>query len=452
MARRTQTVVYDIDPDRIQADTYGGDVYDVDDIRRVELTKAGELVAPRITRRNAFRLRLQTTGRFDIVATPTVRQQLRGGTLVREWAAIELFFDQPTSTTVEARLHTGTNPYYWDGGAWAIAGAGDWNTPTVVETNFASFLISVSKSLTVEWRLQTADRDATPSVFGAVMLARLVFQSRSGTTAAGTLSDSWLDDIIHRDLIPFLQGAAPEVTDETTNLTGAPLSVITYAPIGDSLYTVADVAAVYDLDNDAQMDTPLAGSFDSGTSTFTLTTPLPDGTAFASRVLYTPNVAYTADRMYFESELPHIVIEVITTVETVGGTGVCIVRSADRVTACELPVATEKKYDVTILLQADGPVHTFDLAEAIERLLGGERGIVRVSTNTGMIIGIHGNVQLRPARSNEEIGGAARFDLSLRTEQYLGAETTRNLLTSVDNFSVTVGTDQTSAIPEGQGV
>lgn len=452
MTRRVQAVVYDLDPDRLQADTYGGDVYDVDDIRRVELTKAGELLSVRITRRNAFRLRLQTTGYYSIVAAPTVRQQVRGGTLVRVWVAVELFFDQPTGTTVEARLHDGTDAYYWTGAAWAVAGALDWNTPTVVETNFSSFAVSVSKSLTVQWRLQTSDRTVTPSVFGAAILARLVFQSRSGTTAAGTLSDSWLDDIVHRELIPFLQGAAPEVTDETTNSTGAPQSVISYAPIGDSLYTVADVAAVYDLDNDAEMDTPLAGSFDSGTSTFTLTTPLPDGTAFASRVLYTPIVAYTADRMYFEAELPHIVIETLTTIETVGGTGVCTIRLPARTTACELPVATEKKYDVTILLQADGPVHTFDLAEAIERLLGGERGIVRVSTNTGMIIGIHGNMQLRPARSNEAIGGAARFDLTLRTEQYLGAETVRNLLTSTDNFSVLVGTDQSAAIPEGQGV
>ena len=465
MARRTVTVIYDLDTAQAEAALYGGDTVDAGAVRREAWSRvaAAGLTPGRRKRgrhtsygtvcqwefalkpvtETALATSTLTMGDYSTTTPGVVRQQLRGGGLVKEWASIELAYEAPAGTTVQVRLRNADDDaLYWNGAAWVAAG-NNWNTPGDLEANFASLTVTGSPrcQVTVEWRMSTSNNRVTPVVLGAVIVARLVFGSRSGSTVAETGSDSWMDDVIHRTLIPwFMTNLAPEVTDERVAQT--PTQVLDYsAGIGTSPYSVVNVSAVYDLATDPNMLTPLAGSWDAGTKRYTLNAPIGAGVPYAARVVYAPAVVYTGGRHYFTDTLPQVVIEDVSAVGMVPSPRNWYVRNAPRTHATVVRRAADKEFRITVLLQSDHQVTAFDLAESVERALQGN--MVRlVSANTGFPITLAGRVELRPARGDTDIAGAARFDLIVLAETYIGAETTTALLKQLNGFIFNVGVSQ----------
>ncbi len=452
MPPRLQTTVYDVTPDPGKEAVFGSPSIAAG-IERQELLGGPVVLTRQAARRYRYRLRRATTGRYTTATPVVVQHSPRGGNLVRAWQAIELLWSAPTDTTVETRLHDGTDSYYWTGAAWAVAGAGDWNTPAVVTANFAAFSTAVATELAPEWRLTTTDNRFTPLVYGAHIAAGLQFGARSSLTAASfapsdTGSDSWDDDVIHRVLIPLLREAAPEVTDELT--TSALTSTIDYSDgIGEANYDVNGVLAAYDLDADPTMTTPLAGSFDTGTQIWTFTAAVASGTRIALRLTYQPQVAFTADRHYVSATFPHIVVEVVREVRSRAGSGDVLVRDTVAETALSVAAPHAKIWDLQILLQSEHARGVLELREAVQRAFGGQHGALRVSANTGAVVHAFGLTPLRPARRGIPMGAAARFDLRLRSRQYLGVSTTVNLVTATDGVVVTVGYDTDVATPAG---
>lgn len=437
MTRRLQTVIYDADTAPDIELFYGGHTIaataDRDFVHRTVILHA------QTSRLHRYRMRPAVSGFFDATdTTAIVRQAIRGGHLVREWAAIELLFDQVTGTTVEARLHDGTDSYFWNGGAWVVAGAADWNVPQDVGDNFAALDPAIVPRVGVEWRLQTSDKRATPFVYGALIAARLLFMVRFQAQGvdgpdelvapSATGSDGWTDDVIHRVLLPFLRDqVAPEVTDQRK--AKGPLITLRYDQgVGDSAYVVDDVQAVYDLDVDPDMRTPLAGTWDPGTKVFTLTAAIPSGHTYAARLEHRPVVAYTANRDFFTARLPALLVESIAEVDDQPGEGDDFVRDPVAGTTLAVSAGRWKTYSTVILAQGDSAVSVFELVGALERAFDGRRGITLVSPGTGMQVIIHGAVRLRPARAGAAVPDAVRFDLRLRTREYHGAERTVTLL------------------------
>lgn len=436
MTRRTQTVIYDVTTEPSEAAEFGGEVVG-SGIARVRLAGVGVEAMPRTFRQWAFTLARSSTGRYPTGATKTVRQHLRGGTLVREWAAIELAYSAPTGTTVRARLFDGTNALYWTGAVWAVAGSTNWNTPAAVEANFPALDPAAASSVTVEWELSTTDRTVTPVVYGAAIAARLVFGARTGDTAAETGSDGWLDDLLHRVLIPWLKAnAQPERTDEAPGDLTAETAVLEFSDLAGTSYVVSGVQAVYNLDADPRMRSPLTGTWDGSAKTFTLSTPLAIGARWAARVTYAPEVAYAADTHLVIAAYPHIVVETIGPVTRGGGTGTAIVRNAARTSAIAVDSPRHIEFTAQVLCQAEGPVPAFELVEAIDRALDGGEGLRLVSAQTGMPVGIVRDSQERPQRPD-----AARFGLTVRSSHYRGVESTLPLIQSTDDVLITIGDD-----------
>ncbi|MGE0229455.1 MAG: hypothetical protein AB7U23_13210 [Dehalococcoidia bacterium] len=434
MTQRTQLVIYDYGTDRRTADDFGGEVIGTG-IARSALAGGGLEVAPRRWRRDAFHLARQASG-FYPTTPKTIRQHLRGGTLVHDWAAIELFYSAPTGTTVRVRLHDGDDAYYWTGAAWAVAGPGNWNTPADLEAHFSTLDAAAFSRVTVEWELSSSDKRTTPSVYGATAAARLVFGAHSGATAADTGSDGWLDDLVIRVILPWLATSArPERTDESTTL-AAETSVLSFADLEGTSYLVAGVLSVCNLITDPQMRAPLAGTWDASARTFTLATPLPAGSKWVARLTYEPAVHYAPDRHLVTARLPHIVIERLGPVRRGGGLGQVFVRNAARTSALATEGPRHIEFTATILCQADGPVPAFELTEAIDRALAGGEGLCLVSAQTGMRVTVVRDSEEQPQRPD-----AARFGLTVRSEHYRGVEVALPLIQSVDDVLITIGDD-----------
>lgn len=444
MARRLQTVLYDLDPSPLVERLFTGFAID-DGVDREPIYTPVKL-SEQMVRAHRYTLRPLQGGGYTPSVPVTVTQAARGGSLLKEWGGIELFYSAPTSTTVEARLHDGAgSSLYWDGADWVAAGASDWNTPAEVVANFATLTASDATLVGVQWRLTTTDRTATPYVYGAAIAARLMFAARSGSTASETRSDGWTDDLIHRVLIPwFRANVVPEVTDEKELVDE--VLVLDYAEginWGEGNYVVSGVQAVHDLDADPAMDTPLSGSWDSSDSTYTLASPIDAHTRFAARLTYEPIVAYTGRLDYFDAALPQVLLEEVVTIDDTGGAGTVVVRDTANLTAIRVPASRKKRSRVTVLLQADGQVTAMELAESIERAFNGKRGVVVVSGGTGMPVNIHGMTTLRPARGNQTVAGAARFDLELWTREYHGTEESSAPLLKSGGFVTTVAPRET---------
>ena len=437
----TQTVGYSIRCDEESEAFYGGIDKDAG-VSRNRLPSVVRLQKDRIFVAS-YTMARQTSGYYDTTTTTaTVRQSVRGGTLLRTWDAIELSYDEPDDTTLEARLHDGTIAYYWTGAAWAVAGA-NWNTPAVVQTNFATFAPATATSLTVEWRLQTTTKFVTPTVYGADIAASLFFAARTGSTESR--SDGWTDDLIHRELIPRMMLVRPEVTDE--GIIAADTSTLDYsAGVGEWAKIPHEVESVYNLDSDPTMLTPLAGAWSSITKIYTLTAPLTAGTRYAARLTYEPEVAYTGGIDLFTATLPQVIIERIVTVRSREHVNRELVRDVTSETAVQLPAMTTTISDISMLVQGHDHVSAFDVFESLRR-----SGVLRgswVSTGTGMPIAAYQQGEMRPSRTGVNAAAAARFVLRVWTRQYHG-DSDNVAIVDADGITITVGDDRQRRVLTG---
>lgn len=446
MTRRLTTVVYDCDPDYLVERLYGAPELAAGVDREPMVS---EQLSRRLSRANRYRLRpLRQGGAYERNMPQIVTQAARGGAAVREWAAIELLYDEATDTTVEARLHDGAGTsFYWSGAAWAVAGASDWNIPAEVMANFASLPITGAtgtREVGVQWRIQTSVKTASPYVYGALIAARLLLMARSGMTAAGTGSDAWADDAIHRVLLPWLTAnVVPELTDERD--AEESVKVIDYSGgvgEGQPQYVVNGVQAVHNLDSDPEMLTPLAGTWDGTFQHYTLDTALPRGTRYAARLTYELMCAHAADWDLYEGRHPHLIVDTYGPVVRRGGLGTVAVRNIAAGTALRIPEHNVTDYSIAMLLQATDHVEQMMVEDAIRRAFSGKLGLVLVSPNTGLPYSLHGFKDANPSRA---LGGAvygSRFAVRMLTREYHGVEETAYLLDE-DGVDLTVGGDAT---------
>lgn len=447
MARRLQTVIYDCNPSYRVESVFDG--LDLDNEVDRQSMRTPVLLSNQVARTARYRLRPQSTGGYEVNTARYVKQAARGGSLVREWAALELFWSEPTYTTLLVRLHDGDGTsFWWDGAAWAEATLpAEFNTPEDLQGNFSTFPTTGAVSSTVvglEWSLTTTNKQATPLVYGGLIAARLQFGSRSGDTAAETGSESWLDDSIHRTVLPYLKSAlAPEVTDERRLQAGA--TILDYSDgIGHGIrrYVVNSVSAVYDLDSDPTMLSPLSGSWDSSTLQYTLDSALPAGTDIAVRIQYEPLVAYTADQDLFEDAIPQLVLEQIQQTQDYGSVGDLMVRDirADPPTALSVPSPSIRVYPIEGVLQSDGIHEAAEFAESIRRVMGNKGGVHLVSGNTGNAVHLFISHRYRPHRRTGTNATALRFAMRITATEYDGDESTVPLLKS-GGVNATIGDD-----------
>lgn len=208
-------------------------------------------------------------------------------------------FDHRSSTasTTQVRISDGTDHYYWDGGDWSIAGAGDWNSEADFNANIETFSVLPDRQFAIVVNLQTTDQYESPSVSEIRVLMEIRID--------------YLEDLIFRSLVPLLKANIQPVANFPLPAMLADTSTIDLNDYEmDTNFTVIDIEAVFNHSTDPEFLTDIFDSYDSGTKIITLTTPvLADEIPFIL-FRYTPEVVYTTHQDYFEvAKIPCLTLQ-----------------------------------------------------------------------------------------------------------------------------------------------
>ncbi len=438
-----QAIVYDLNPE-IRPAPHPADTLGAGMVREPRLQEIG----PSVTRTHCFTLAAGTL-------TAEVRQAARGGTLVTSWDQLDLFFLEPTGATVLVRVHDGAgNEFYWDGAAWAPATlVGHWNTPADLMANFSALTLALLPAVGVAWRMTTdvTINGSTPRAYGGYVAATLTYGARydvaGGAFEDGRI-DGQLDDLITRTLLPWLELARPEVSDQavTSGVTGA----LDYSSgIPNRSHDVVTVLAVYDLGADPNLRSPLAGVWDAGTKIFTLTVSLPDATEYLARLALRPLVAFNADEDWFESNEsePVILIESFDADRDQSGPTPFFVRDLAAGTALVIPQPRQRTGVARCLITSEDSMLAQETRDAIERLKpDGADGVALISSGSGFESTLMGPLEPSVDGGQLDEAGRVRFDLEITTVAWYGSSSTVNLLVP-GGFAPTVTDDSVPVVP-----
>lgn len=243
-------------------------------------------------------------GLFSTAADLFVKSRLTTPLSVRRWTGFQakiIHFGDPDNPTVQVtgaqfRLDDGTDERYWDGGAWAVAGASDWNTEQEIVDNITSWdVATLGRSMRVVVNLSTSDARFTPELCVVNMLyeAQIEFQ----------------EDIIFRSLVPSLRNTVRPI-GRTVFLAPATGTVFNLEAVEiDTPYNFVDVDSVYDGTNDPDKLTDLFLSYNPGTKDVTLSSPITAGDQVWINFIYEPEVAVSTSQDFNEGEkVPQLVI------------------------------------------------------------------------------------------------------------------------------------------------
>lgn len=260
--------------------------------------------------------------------------------------------------SVGLRLYDGTDERYWDGGAWAVAGASDWNTEAVVNANLSSFNVATSRQFAVVLNLVTTDSKVTPEV-------ESVHVAWQGPV-------DWHDDILLDSLVGMLQSELTYIADAAL----PPVSGSTGSLDLDDYFTnttinVANLDAVFDDVNDPNHLTDLLSSYNTGTRVATLSAPIPTSGVPFLRLVVTPQVAWDTHQDFTEvGLLPQLVLRESRAVRSSkypewARTGT--VRKDDG-TAIEVPPPYRITYEIEAELRTDRSREQHRFQESFNRL------------------------------------------------------------------------------------
>jgi len=191
------------------------------------------------------------------------------------------------STTTQVRISDGTDHWYWDGGSWSVAGAGNWNTEGDFNANIQDFTILPGRQFAIVVNLVTTDEYETPSVSEIRVLMEIRID--------------YLEDLIFRSLIPLIKSEIRPVANYALPALETDSSTIDLDDYElDTPFNITDVEAVFNHSTDPEFLTDILSSYDTGTKVVTLTTPiLADEIPFIL-FRYAPEVSYTTHQDYFE--------------------------------------------------------------------------------------------------------------------------------------------------------
>lgn len=316
--------------------------------------------------------------------------------------------DGPTTVTAHrVRLHDGTDHRYWDGGSWAVAGAGDWNTEDEVNQNIKTF---DSKTIRVVVNLQTTDTSYTPFL-------KWINMAWSGRIY-------FLEDIIYRSLVPFLRGVEP-IVDYPVALDAGTATIDLNDYPSDTPYDIVSIDSVFDHDSDPDHRTDLFSSYNPTTKIITLLGAIPGGHTAWIRFIYAPPVIVIQSMDYAElAKVPAIVVENIRTTnirQYIEHDGV-FNKSIGEAIQFRPPLAMSLGFD--ILAVSPGNVNDLRLEEELEILLSSnelltsagmdEQYRLRMLDTFADASSAEGN-NLRSARATAELMDVLSFTKPART-------------------------------------
>lgn len=239
-------------------------------------------------------------------------------------------------TGANYRLNDGANDLYWDGGAWTVAGASDWNTEADIAEHIDTFP-ATSQSIQVIINMWTTDSEYTPRV----REVRLLFSS--------TIEE--LEDLVWRSLVRKMRSDVRPITDHPIKFAagGTTIDLANDYPL-KTPYNIVGVDSVFNYDTDQAGQVDLLDSFDVNTKIITLNTSLSADTRVWIKLIYEPEVAVTTSQEYSElSKVPAIVIMDVNAVDSAKvGQDTCV---RNKSAGTGVAVKGPKQADIDMLIE-----------------------------------------------------------------------------------------------------
>lgn len=311
-----------------------------------------------------------TGDRYPLDADIYVQTGTFAPTKVREWLRLEVKYATPTNdngeavTAVQARLHDGSDQYYWDGAAWVTASDGDWNTIQEVSDNIGAW---TAEALGVVLNLLTTDPKLTPKVNGFKLLY---------TVDIVSFKEDWIYDVVVKQLADEIRPLTDYIVSQEE--TGTTVSAALEG------WDIEAIDGIWNEDADPDHATDISSSYNSGTKIATLTGSVDSGAKLFIRASYVPTVAVNTSPDYIElANNPSITftnIQAIDLGEVVAYEYV-MDRYSDPPTAAILPAP--RRYNIDFVAEVVAPL-AIDLNRITESLAAFiQNNRVLVSSATG---------------------------------------------------------------------
>lgn len=291
---------------------------------------------------NAIELLANSNGAYPTAADITVRSRVFNPDSVKKFVGFDVdiknVYDPDLEVDVTGanyRLNDGTNDLYWDGGAWAAAGASDWNSEAEIANNISSFPVS-SCEIQVVINPFTVDSSYTP------VITEIRFLMESDLEE--------MEDLVWRSLIRQFRSEIRPITDHPIQLTsgGTTIDLANDFPL-ETPYNIADIDSVFNYDTDPKGQVDILDSYNPTTKVITLNTSLPANTRVWIKVVYEPEVAVTTSQDYLElSKVPAVVFRDVNAVDAAEIGAKCYVRNKDQGTAVLLGM---KHVDIEMVIE-----------------------------------------------------------------------------------------------------
>lgn len=331
---------------------------------RPDLDLSGGLrLNPTVTRRDAqleLPRRTDDTSLYDTTQTLTAKHRLFNPLNVKQWAGFEVVIKNKIDpdgtgavvTSAFYRLGDGVSEYWWDGGAWVVNNT-DWNTEAEIANNIATFPVD-ERALQVTINLRTADTRVTPELYQIKVLYKSDIDHH--------------EDYVLRSFIPELKENVRPIARALAEMADTGTELCFSASDLEAPYEIVDVDAVFNLDDDPNLLTDLASSYDADTGIITLNSSVDVGTAMLVRFTYKPLVALTTSRDYIEvAKVPAIHILNVRFIEMSINAQDDTVLNKDSNQGTRVFAPRQGHIEMELLVQTDKQYDQMRLAEELRR-------------------------------------------------------------------------------------
>lgn len=354
-----------------------------------------------------LRLRPNANDRYSTAANVFARTPLLEASALRRVLGVAASVELPEGTSIAYRLNDGAADLWWNGAAWAAAGAGEWNTLADVYSNLGTFPVT-TRELRVVINLATTDDTATPLV-------------RDVTVAYEVDVPSWDEEFIHRTLVRALRSNVAPVADLSVKWAGG--DSLAFGPVEAAMEEsigakVREIVGAYNASADADLRSDVFAAYDVGTKTVTLSAAQPAGDVVVLRAEYEPQVAVSTHQDYDEiPRLPAIVLSQVG--RAFEGEDVLEQGTVHPTTYAAVAVPAPRQYTYTIALRLLAARHLdlLRLADAVDRFAR-DFPVIQ-SAATGVEVGIEiveGFEQTPGSRSDRLHEG--RMTLTMRAAEH----------------------------------
>lgn len=287
-----------------------------------------------------------------------VRTEPFAPTARKTWDFVEVIANVPENTHIDVRVHDGSDPLWWNGAAWAVAGAGDWNTEAELNANLSDY---DGDSLAIEVRLRTDLDTVTPSL------------ASIGLAWTGE-AINWLKSWIYDGIVESLKANLRPTTAIPVDGNGTDEFDLDGYDLGAG-YRITEVVEAYNHTSDPRHRINILTGY-AGTVA-TLSEVVPEGDTLFMLARYAPQISVTTSPDYVDkARVPAVWITDIRTQSRPsmqGGSGPAVIdRTVDppagRVLLNPIPMS-----DIvfTYAILAPSSNDEIDLAEAMRTFVEG---------------------------------------------------------------------------------